>query len=103
MTVSNKDVLKLRSEICCNFGNPQYLAVSGERDFDNVRGTRLWLLWYGDKKLSIANMDAEYNRYLAGKCSAKQFYKRLRHLKRCFKYEFFKIKIKKIMEELNYD
>ena len=96
MFVSNEKILELQKYICYNFSNSQYLAVSGKHDFDDVRGTKLWKLWYSNEHLSIATLSTEHGRYLAGKYSASQYYKCLKCLKRCFKYEFFKIRIKKL-------
>lgn len=98
MIVTNDDIIRLMNEIRFDFSNSQYLSISGEHDFENVRGSRLWYLWYGLENLSIASLETEYYRYLGGKYTAKQFYRELKHLYRCFKHEFTIIKIKIILE-----
>lgn len=104
MIVSREDILKLKSEICGRYGNAQYLSISGKHDFDDVRGTKLWNLWYGDKELSISTFGTEYIKCLCGQYTVSQFYKRLRRLKRCLAYEFAKIRIKNLFwRRLNYD
>lgn len=104
MIVSNKEIKNLINEIRCNFGNPQYLSISEKHDFDDIRGTKLWKLWYDLEILSVATLEIEYNRYLCGKYSTAKFYKKLKHLKRCLKFEFIKIKMKIFLRrKLNYD
>lgn len=96
MIVSNDDIKGLMYDICYDFSCGQYLKISGKHNFDDV-STRLKKLWYDyeNEKLCIAALEIEYYRYLSGKYTAKQFYKRLKQLIRRFKYEFLKLKIKK--------
>lgn len=60
----------LFTEIFCNYGNTAYLLKTHDNSFQNVRGKKLWTLWYGkhDKYgeyidgLYVSNLEDKYKK-----------------------------------------
>lgn len=55
----NKRIINKRVDILCKFNQTQYLLITKERNFENVRNTKLWDLWYGDN-ISLLKMEELY-------------------------------------------
>ncbi|MCH5353520.1 MAG: hypothetical protein J1E06_08660 [Acutalibacter sp.] len=87
----NNSISEFIKQMFFDYSNSMYLCVSGERDYESVRGTELWKLWYGREGLTMSTMEAEYYAYRRGEYTAEQFYRQLKDLEQNLSREFKKI------------
>ncbi len=87
-------IQNLITEILSDYGNTAYLRISGKNDFDEVRGSTLWILWYGSSYEDFCVRTIEYynNEYLQKKYDGSKLLQRLKRLKNNLETEFLKIK-----------
>lgn len=52
------------ADVLTNYGNTAYLIKTNAKSFDEVRGTRLWKLWYGENltDFCVRTLEDEYER-----------------------------------------
>lgn len=90
-----KTIENMMTEILCNYGNTAYLKKSSTKSLDNVRGTTLWKLWYGDSDTDfcLALMDQEYAKAKADDSLMPAFEENVENLLTSLQREFNKITI----------
>lgn len=86
-------VENMMTEIFCNYGNTAYLQKTSDKSFDNVRGTPLWKLWYGDSDTDfcLSVMEQEYAKAKADSLLMPAFEENIENLLNSLQREFNKI------------
>ena len=84
---------KLKESIICDYGNVNYVVLSGDRKLQNV-STALYKLWYSTEVMSIATLDMYYRRSLDNsypEYTKDKFLSEALELKNVLSQEFAKI------------
>ena len=89
MKIENSHINELRTEILSEYNNTQYLRISKEHSFDNIRGTKLWNLWCGINDIGINVRDLD--RIIKQSNDDEHVIQLLTDLRDSLKHEFEKI------------
>ena len=83
-------IQEMMQEVLCNYGNTAFLRRTKEHDFDSVRGTAIWKLWYGEHftDFCVRTMEGEYKKALQDPELMPVFADNLKKLLNSLKVEF---------------